>query len=190
MPLSSLNLNMFYHLSIQFTVTSTFLDQRSVKKNCSSEMLSEHKPLQILHSGILKILSFVFKLQSHIHVYGFLLGLSIILTRLSQILTASEEFYGSRGSKAAECSSLTDHIQTSALPRILSVASAPDCHSHPLTFHLYLSPNVLAPRIQYAVLHPSFLRRFHLPSLYISLTLFPTVFALSFSTPPLLSLSL
>lgn len=55
-------------------------------------------------------------------------------------------------------------------------------------------PDILPPRFQYASLHPSFLRRFHLPSLYISLTHFPAPFALSFSDPPpsiaLLSLSL
>lgn len=45
-------------------------------------------------------------------------------------------------------------------------------------------PDILPPRFQYAGLHPSFLRRFHLPSLYISLTHFPAPFALSFSDPP------
>jgi len=83
--------------------------------------------------------------------------------------------YRSRGA------SLTGHIQTSTLPRILSGASASDCHSHPLTFHLYLRPDVLPPRFQYAVLHPSFLRRFHLPSLYISHTFSSPFF---FQLPP------
>lgn len=84
------------------------------------------------------------------------------------------------GSKAAE-RHLTAQIQTSALPRILRSFSLWLSFSHPLTFHLYLRLNVLPPRFQYAVLHPSFLRRFHLPSLYISLTHFQALFAFSFS---------
>lgn len=84
------------------------------------------------------------------------------------------------GSKAAE-RHLTAQIQTSALPRILRSFSLWLSFSHPLTFHLYLRLNVLPPSFQYAVLHPSFLRRFHLPSLYISLTHFQALFAFSFS---------
>lgn len=75
----------------------------------------------------------------------------------------------------------------------LTTSKPPPCHeywaeplsfSHQLTFHLYLTPNILPPRFQYAALHPSFLRRFHLPSLYISLTHFPALFRSFFCPPP------
>lgn len=50
---------------------------------------------------------------------------------------------------------------------------APDCHSHAHSLFIVSLP----PRFQYVLLHFSFLRRFHLPSLYISLTHFPGLFA-------------
>lgn len=95
-------------------------------------------------------------------------------------IQSTESLQWIHGSKAAE-RHLTAQIQTSALPRILRSFSLRLSFSHPLTFHLYLRLNVLPPRFQYAVLHPSFLRRFHLPSLYISLTHFQALFAFSFS---------
>lgn len=63
---------------------------------------------------------------------------------------------------------------------------APDCHSHTHSLFIF-SLNVLPPRFQYVLLHFSFLRRFHLPFLYISLTHFPGLFAgfYSSSSPPL-----
>lgn len=79
----------------------------------------------------------------------------------------------------------------------LTTSKPPPCHeywaeplsfSHQLTFHLYLTPNILPPRFQYAALHPSFLRRFHLPSLYISLTHFPALFRSFFCPPPPLTI--
>lgn len=96
-------------------------------------------------------------------------------------------------SKAAKRSSLTDHPNLRSALNTEQSLSLRLSFSHPLTFYLHLSPDVLPPRFQYAVLHLSFLRRFHLPSLYISLTHFPGVFALFFfkflfffTAPPLL----
>ena len=71
-------------------------------------------------------------IQEHIHVYGILLELSVISMRRSPRRSRlvdtesieSVQFYRGRGSGAAECSSLTEHIQTSTLPRILSGATA------------------------------------------------------------------
>lgn len=83
-------------------------------------------------------------------------------------------------SKAAKRSSLTDHPNLRSALNTEQSLSLRLSFSHPLTFSLHLSPDVLPPRFQYAVLHLSFLRRFHLPSLYISLTHFPGVFALFF----------
>lgn len=198
MPLSFLILNTFHHLSIQFTVTSLLWPQKR-QKHSSSEMLPEHKPLQILHSEILKISSFMLLLQNHIH--GFLSGLcdfdeaepgrgSLADTESIE----SVQFYGSRRSKAAECSSLTDHIQTSALPWILSGASASDCHSH--THSLFIFTSARRSPSQVSICHPSSFISQKIPftfSIYFTDT-FSSPFCSFFLHPthppiPLLSLS-
>lgn len=130
-------------------------------------------------------------IQEHIHVSGFLLELSVISMRRSPVeavwlIVKVLNRYSFIGAVGLEQPNAAAWLTTSKPPPCPEYWAEPLSFSHPLTFHLYLTPNILPPRFQYAVLHPSFLRRFHLPSLYISLTHFPALFR--FLLPPLLLL--
>lgn len=184
----------YYISSSLYSLSQPHFVHRSAK-NTAALMLSEHKPLQILHFEISKISYFMFLLQNHIQdyicVYEFLLeqgnfdqsaaGWNSLADTES---IESVQFYRSRGSTTAECH-LTGHIQTSALPWILSGASASDCHSHTHSLFIFTSTPTFS--LPVSICCPSSFISQKIPftfSIYFTDTFSGTFFALSFSAPP------
>lgn len=99
--------------------------------------------------------------EIHIRVYDYIRnGRSFDRTQ-----SQNQWFYRSRGSEAAEWRS-TVHVQSSALPRILSAASASasDCHSHTHSLFIFTSaPMFSLPGFNM----PSFILHFSEDSIYL-----------------------